>query len=536
VPETAAEWHDVSVRYPHADRPAVGPVDLSLGRGERLLLLGPSGSGKSTLLATLTGLVPAAIPATVEGGIRLFGRSAAERSPAAWADTVAHLFQDADRTLCGMSVQDEIAFALENRGLPEACIRARVSAAIRAVGLPADWGGRRTMTLSGGEKQLVALAAVLAQDAPVLVVDEPTAHLAPAATARLRRVLNGSQTGRSVLIVDHRLDDLIGHVDRVAVLGRCGRLLAEGPPVAVFDERTDVLADEGIWLPLAARLHAELAAEGITAGPPELDLARAVRRLGRCTRTARAVARLLDGAGTAPPPQGAVVARLEGAACAPFRGPVVLEGVTLEVRSGEVLGILGTNGAGKSTLGAALAGILPLRAGRRNGPPGGVAFQNPEAQFVGGSVEEEIAGALGPGSNGVAEVLAAWDLADLRRRHPFELSQGQKRRLALASLTAGDRWPLIVLDEPTAGLDARGAATIERHVQGLAARGRAVALITHDMDLALRLCSRAVVLGRGRVLAAGALHELLRDADLLRTAGLAPPAAAPLLAWIEQAC
>jgi energy-coupling factor transporter ATP-binding protein EcfA2 len=536
VPEAAAEWHDVSVRYPYADRPAVGPVAFSLAQGECLLLLGPSGSGKSTLLATLTGLVPASIPATVEGGIRLFGRSAAERSPAAWADTVAHLFQDADRTLCGMNVQDEIAFALENRGLPEACIRGRVAAAMRAVGLPADGGGRRTMTLSGGEKQLVALAAVLAQDAPVLVVDEPTAHLAPAATARLRRLLNGSQGARSVLIVDHRLDDLIGQVDRVAVLGHRGRLIAEGPPAAVFGDRAQALAGEGIWLPLAARLHAALKADGLAEGPPILDLARAVRGLGRCRRTARTVARLLDGAGTAAAPRGVIVARLEDAACAPFRGPAVLEGITLEVRSGEVLGILGANGAGKSTLGAALAGILPLRAGRRSGPPGGVAFQNPEAQFVGGSVEEEIAGALGLGSNGVAEVLAAWDLADLRRRRPFELSQGQKRRLALASLTAGDRWPLVVLDEPTAGLDARGAATIERHVRSLAARGRALALITHDMDLALRLCERAVVLGQGRVLAAGPVRELLRDPDLLRTAGLAPPAVAPLLAWSEQAC
>jgi energy-coupling factor transport system ATP-binding protein len=260
-----------------------------------------------------------------------------------------------------------------------------------------------------------------------------------------------------------------------------------------------------------------------------------VRGLARCSRTERTVARLLDGAG-APPPQGPVAARLEGAACAPFRGPAVIEDVTLEVRSGEVLGILGANGAGKSTLGAALAGILRLRAGRRSGPPGGVAFQNPEAQFVGGSVEEEIAGALGAGSNGVAEVLAAWGLADLRRRHPFELSQGQKRRLALASLTAGDRWPLVVLDEPTAGLDARGAATMERHVRSLAARGRALALITHDMDLALRLCPRALVLGGGRVLAAGATRELLRDAGLLRAAGLAPPAAAPLLAWSERRC
>jgi energy-coupling factor transport system ATP-binding protein len=536
VPDTgaAAAWHEVSVRYPYTDQPAVGPLSFDLRIGERLLLLGPSGSGKSTLLGTLTGLVPRTLPATVAGDVTLFGRPVAERSPAGWADSVAYLFQDADLTLCGMSVEDEIAFALENRGLPERRIRERVAAAMHAVGLPENWTGRRTMALSGGEKQLVAIAAALAQDAPIFVADEPTAHLSPAAASRLHRILTRRGAGRSSLIVDHRLDGLIEAVDRVAVLDGQGQLLAEGRPEAVFRAHGPRLDAEGIWRTIASQLDAALAVAGVAPPGPVFDL----RGLGlwidgltgRARQNAEGAAEgFLGRHVAADAPAGAVVARLEGASCAPYRGPEVVSGISAEVRAGELLGILGANGAGKSTFGAALAGLLPLRAGRRIGPPGGIAFQNPEAQFTAGSVREEVATAITGAQGRLAATLDSWDLTDLADRHPFELSQGQKRRLALASLTASDRWPLLVLDEPTAGLDARGVAMIEGHLRRLAARGRAIAVITHDMDFAMRLCPRAIVLGRGRLLAEGRTRDLMGDAALLEAADLAPPAVAPLL-------
>ncbi|MGO4837308.1 ABC transporter ATP-binding protein, partial [Rhizobiaceae sp. 2RAB30] len=211
---TPAAWQGVTVRYPFAGADAVGPVDLDVKPGERLLLLGRSGSGKSTLLNTLTGLVPQTIPASVGGSIRLFGRAVSECRPDRWADTVARFFQDADQTLCGMRVEDEVAFALENRALPEQDIARKVSDAMRHVGLPDSWRRRRTATLSGGEKQLVALAATLVQEAPLFVADEPTAHLAPAAASRLHHLLLEEAVAESVLIVAHRLDGRIGSVDR----------------------------------------------------------------------------------------------------------------------------------------------------------------------------------------------------------------------------------------------------------------------------------------------------------------------------------
>jgi energy-coupling factor transport system ATP-binding protein len=218
----------------------------------------------------------------------------------------------------------------------------------------------------------------------------------------------------------------------------------------------------------------------------------------------------------------------------------VLRNVDLTIMRGEILGILGANGAGKSTLGLSLAGLLRLKAGSRDGAAGGVAFQNPESQFVSGSVREEVEAALAaPGSKArpgaVETVLAGWGLGHAASQHPFELSHGQKRRLALATLTAGGRWPLLVLDEPMAGLDAASAASLAARIEALAAEGHAIALITHDMDLALRLCRRSVVVGEGGIMADAATTDVMADPALLARAGLAPPVFKPVLDWFGEA-
>ena len=535
--QPAAAWRNVSVRYPYTKHDAVGPVSFDLRRGERLLLLGASGSGKSTLLNTLTGLVPHTIPAQRDGDVRLAGVTVDERSPAGWASEVARFFQNAEETLCGMRVEDEIAFALENRALPEAEIVARVSAALRLVGLPEDWRLRRSSTLSGGEKQLVALAACFAQDTPIFVADEPTAHLAPAVAAHLHKLLMDRSGGRSVFLVDHRLDGLIASVDRVVVLGAEGKILAEGPPALVFRAYRAELDALGVWLPLAAQLDGELAKVGLASATPPLTIDDALSGV-QDTRKAAIVVKdfIARHVSHKAATKGRPVARLMTADCAPLFGPTVLRNITLDIHQGEILGILGANGAGKSTLGASLAGLLKLKAGRREGKTGGIAFQNPENQFIAGSVIEEVAAALPAPRDRVKseEVLRAFDLAGLRDQHPFELSQGQKRRLSLATLTAAGRWPLYVLDEPTAGLDARGVAMIIHHIEALAGDGHAVAIITHDMDLVLRLCRRSVIVAEGRIIADGPTADHLGDPDLLAQAGLALPAIAPALRWLAR--
>ncbi len=529
-----AAWEGVAARYPFAARDAVGPVWLALRRGERVLLLGPSGCGKSTLLRALTGLSPEGVQPALTGRVTLRGRDARERPAAAWATEVAFLFQDAEETLCGFTVEDEIAFAPENRALPPDRIAALTRDAMARVGLAETWRRRRIATLSGGEKQLVALAGLLAQEAGVTVADEPTANLAPAAAARMAALLLRPGGEGAALMVDHRFGPWLQDVDRVVVLGADGALLAEGSPRAVFARAGDALDAAGVWTPLASRLHRALGRAGLSVPPPLTtpELLAAVDALPPHDRPAARAA--LEGLAPAPPPAPPAappIVALAGADCAPPFGPAVLRGVTLAIRPGEVLGLLGPNGAGKSTLAACLAGLARLRGGKRSGPPGAVAFQNPEAHFIGADARDQLRRSGAPPER-IDAILAVWGLEEVAAQHPYALSQGQKRRLALASITATDRWPLIVLDEPTAGLDARGAATIAAQVARLAGEGRALAVVTHDMDFALSVCHRVALLAGGGLVAEGPAREILRDAARLERAGLAPPEAAPFLAWL----
>lgn len=545
----AAAWHEVSVRYPFAKSAAVGPVSLTVRPSERVLLLGPSGSGKSTLLLTLTGLIPDSIPAVVEGDVSLFGTDVATRKPWAWASEVAQYFQDADQTLCGMRVEDEIAFALENRALPEDCIAERIAEAMRQVGIPESWRGRPSSSLSGGEKQLVALAATLVQHALLFIADEPTAHLAPQAVSRLHALLTERDGSRGILVVDHRLDGLIQAIDRMVVLDRGGSVIADGEPRMIFREERNRLAALGIWRPAASTLDACLSEAGIAPPVPPLSVEEALAHIDPDAaahddiRKARPAVEAFVAACTAPAMRAVrdapVVVHLTKADCAPFLGPVILRGINLAIREGEVLGILGANGAGKSTLGLCLSGLLPLKSGERNGAPGGYAFQRPESQFTTGTVRDEILAVLpkkgsAQGSARVADILAIWGLGGFENRHPFELSQGQMRRLALASLTATDRWPLLILDEPTAGLDAHGVSELAEAVMALSRKGRAIAVITHDMDLALRLCPRSIIVGDGTILAEGSTGELMSDSALLARAGLAKPSCASAIRWLRR--
>jgi energy-coupling factor transport system ATP-binding protein len=355
---------------------------------------------------------------------------------------------------------------------------------------------------------------------------------------------------RSILIVDHRLDGLVQSIDRVVVLGRERTIIADGPPRTVFRDKRDLLMMLGIWCPASSSLDAALVRAGLASPVPPLSMDEALAPLDPAVapteviEKARPLVEAFVTASFASPErtvrQTAVVARLAGADCAPFMGPVVLRDIDVHIHEGEILGILGANGVGKSTLGLCLAGLLAPRAGERTGASGGFAFQRPENQFVTGSVRAEILAGL-PLNIGeekraerVVATLGEWDLAGLDDKHPFELSEGQKRRLAIATLSSSDRWPLLVLDEPMAGLDARGVSTLIDRLRPLTEKGRAIAVITHDMDLALRLCPRSIVLGEGRILADGPTEALMEDCSLLSRAGLTEPSCASARRWLRR--
>jgi energy-coupling factor transport system ATP-binding protein len=451
----------------HAGRRAwaVRGVDLTVARGERVLLLGPSGAGKSTVLAALAGLL-AEDSGEQEGVVAVDGLDARRAR-----DRVGILFQDPESQLVMSRVGDDVAFGLENRGVPVEAIWPGVDAALAAVGLDIA-RDRSTAALSGGEQQRVALAGTIALRPSLLLLDEPTANLDPAGATLVRdaveRVLADRRT--TLVLVEHRVADVLDLVDRVVVLRPGGGVAADGTPDAVFAVHGDELAEQGVWVP----------------GRPVLP-----RRSG-----APAGDVLLSGHGVGYHHSGA-------------RRPA-LEPIDTEVREGQALAVLGPNGTGKTTLALLLGGLLPPTTGTVVAAPAlvdgapaphphrwraaaltqriGSVFQNPEHQFLTNRVDEELA--LGPRRLGrstaqvqsiVDDLLERLRLDRLAAANPYTLSGGEQRRLSVATaLATAPR--VLILDEPTFGQDRRTWIELVDLLAKLRDEGRGVVTVTHDVD------------------------------------------------------
>ncbi|MDG4827587.1 ABC transporter ATP-binding protein [Asanoa sp. WMMD1127] len=453
----------------HAGRKAwaVRGVDLRVERGERVLLLGPSGAGKSTLLAALAGLL-ADDSGEREGIAEIDGldtRKARER--------VGIVFQDPATQLVMSRVGDDVAFGLENRGVPRDEIWPRVTEALAAVGLdqPLD---RSTHALSGGEQQRLALAGALALRPDLLLLDEPTANLDPAGAALVRASLRDAVSrDTTVIMVEHRLEPIVPLVDRVVVLAPGGGVVASGPPAVVFGRHGAALAADGIWVP------------GQPLPPPRL-------------------------AAAAP---GEMLVTADGVALAPRLAPT-----DLAVCTGEAVAVLGPNGVGKSTLALLLGGLLAPSGGRvvassvlagadARRPPHrwraadltariGSVFQDPEHQFVASTVRDELA--VGPRRLGrpltvVDDLLARLRLDHLARANPYTLSGGEARRLSVATaLASAPR--LLLLDEPTFGQDRRTWIELVALLADLRDEGHGVCAVTHDAAFVDALADRRLEL------------------------------------------
>ncbi|MGO2110690.1 MAG: energy-coupling factor ABC transporter ATP-binding protein, partial [Pseudoclavibacter sp.] len=270
---TALVCDGVAVRFPRGSAWRPAGATWSAPAGSKTLLLGPSGSGKSTLALAIAGLVPEVLPANVRGDVRIDGHSLDDLSQARLRESVSIVFQDPDAQLFTETVFDEVCFALENRLLPVAEIERRAELAIEAMRLR-EHRDANPRHLSGGERQRVAIACALAASPRVLVLDEPTANLDPVSRAELYRTLEAmpDSSSRTVVVIEHNVDDALGFVDRVVALDARGTLLAAGPLRDVFTEHAAALADAGVWLPTGVRVRAALAgspfASRLPAGPP----------------------------------------------------------------------------------------------------------------------------------------------------------------------------------------------------------------------------------------------------------------------------
>lgn len=538
----------VSITHPDAVRPTPRDVTLEVRRGEVVLLLGPSGSGKSTLALSLDGLVPHALPATLDGTVEVDGLDTARSSVAELSTRVAMVFQDPDAQLVAGTLLDEVAFALENLRLPVDEVLARAEDALRRMGL---WE-RRTWNpdrLSGGGRQRLAIACALAMGSPLLVLDEPTANLDPVGIDDVYAALADvvASGDRAIVLVEHNLDAAVRLATRAVVLDEVGGVVFDGPAAEVLRRHAGTLAAMGVWLPSATLVALRLRTAGHAIDPLPLtpdELRDALDPPGR----ERAAALLRGGPPWQGDPDAAPLVRVRGLTVTRQRRDVLRE-VDLDIPAGSFTAVIGANGAGKTTLVQAIAGVTPPPRGRVDVgglDPGaasarelsariGFVFQNPEHQFVAHTVFDELAHGLRLRRVPEDEVRARVDallerfgLAERAHAHPFLLSGGQKRRLSVGAALIGgvdaERGPvLLALDEPTFGQDRARAAELLGLLRELHAAGTTILIVTHDLQLVAEHATHVVVMAEGRVAAAGPAADVFSDAEMLERAGLRLP-------------
>ncbi len=528
-------FRNFSFQYRAQKRPTLTDIDLEIYPGERVLIAGPSGSGKSTLAGCINGLNPFSNPGACTGTLTVDGVDAPHSSLFELSAHVGTVLQDPDGQFIGLTVGEDIAFALENSCTPQDEMHAITRHAAELVGIE-NHLGYAPHELSGGQKQRVSLAGVMVDQVKILLFDEPLANLDPATGKQAIELIDEIQkkTDTTVLIIEHRLEDVLWrNVDRI-VLVNGGTILADLRPDELLSG--SLLAENGIREPLYVTA---LRYVGVNITPDK--------------HPAHVDSLVLDDADTqklrdwftarprpAAPPEREPLLEVKGLSFGYQKGQQTLRDVSFSIGKGEMVSIVGRNGAGKSTLSKLICGFETPDAGeiflngkplaeeniRRRAQHIGYVMQNPNQMISKTMIYEEVA--LGLQRSGLTEeqirekveaTLRVCGLYPFRNWPISALSFGQKKRVTIASVLVLDP-ELILLDEPTAGQDFRHYTDIMEFLRGLNARGVTVVMITHDMHLMLEYTRRALVFCDGRLIADRTAAAVLCDPALVEQAAL----------------
>jgi energy-coupling factor transporter ATP-binding protein EcfA2 len=504
---------NLSFRYRDRSDFAIRGISLSVGAGELLLVAGASGCGKTTLIRCVNGLIPRSYKGEIAGRIVMQGQETARMPLARISQMVGTVLQDPERQILGTKVINEVAFGLENLALPRPEIIRRADEALAFLGI-AHLRNRETFNLSGGEKQKVALAGVLAMRPSLLLLDEPLASLDPAsAQETLAIVRQLANEGLTVIMIEHRVEDVLNiKPDRVLYM-QDGQIRFLG----LLEDMYKVVDYSEVKLPAPAILQRAAAA----APPAEL--------------------KFLPGAAVASPAPAAPLVRFEKVTFDYDGEREVLHGITLDIQRGDIIAVLGANGAGKTTLVKHAIGLLKPKLGRvliggrdthdlsvaQIAQTLGYVFQSPSHMLFAPTVSEELA--FGPTNLGhsaeaiqkeVKEAIEIVNLAGREKDPPLALSFGQQKRVSIAAILAM-RSRILVMDEPTAGQDYRNYMDFMDAILQLPSF-EAILFITHDIDLAVIYANRVLLVGQGQVVADGPPVQVLGDLNRLKACRVVP--------------
>lgn len=516
--------------YNGGTHPAIRDVSFSIGEGQFVAIMGQAGAGKSTLCLCLNALIPRLFKGEIEGQVVVKGFNASLSTIRAMAQVVGFISQDFESQLICTSVEQEVAFGPENYGIPREELRRRVDKYLALVRL-LDLKEREQATLSGGQKQLLSIAAVLALETPILVMDGPTSDLDGVGREQVLSIAEqAAGDGRSVIVVEHDAEALT-RADHI-VLMREGRVVAQDGPRKLLSQVT-LLEECGIRPPQLVSLFRRLGFEESPLGVGEsLDLLRSRdytlhKRTGETSRFA-----------------GAPILEAHRISYAYSDGNVeALRDVSVRIHEGDFLAVLGQNGSGKSTLGKLFSGMVrPTTGDMLVGDKKaavmsrkalarfvGYVYQNPDSQIFAKTVYEEVS--FAPRNFGiareeikvrVAQALGAVNLEGYEGRDPFGLTRGERQRVAVASILVS-RPKVLILDEPTTGLDYGQQMSMMKMLTALHAAGHTVIIITHCMWVAAEYATRTILMRQGKIIRDGPTREVFSDEDTLAAANLTPP-------------
>jgi energy-coupling factor transport system ATP-binding protein len=513
-------FEHVSFTYPNAAAPAISQVSLEIARGEFALVVGPSGSGKSTLLRCVNGLAPHFSGGRLAGRVVVDGLDTREHAPAELAAHAGFVFQEPEAQFVTERVEDELAFGMENLGVPPLTMRKRVEEVLDLLGIAA-LRQRPVASLSGGEQQRVAIASALALQPGILLLDEPTSQLDPLAAEEVLAALErlNADLGLTIVLSEHRLERVIQHADRVIVMRG-----ADGPPI--------------VGWPREVMARIELT-------PPVTSLGKALNweplpltvKEGRRFVDSHIANRVSPIAASLQPPTSnfqALVLELRKVSHV-FGERAALKDISLQVRAGEFVAVMGRNGSGKTTLLKCAVGLIKPKSGRvfvmgedvrekrvdEVAARVGYVPQNPGALLFADTVADELRFTLkhrgvDDGQTAAARLLADLGLDRLADAYPRDLSTGERQRTALASIFVA-RPPLLLLDEPTRGLDYVNKAQLIRTLKGWQGEGTSIVMVTHDVELVARCADRVVLMAEGEIVVDGPPSETLGESAIFST-------------------